>query len=721
MKDIEKTKAELLTEIQTLRERLTSSEETLRSIHQGEVDAFVISTPQGARIFTLQSADQSYRLLIEEMQQSAVILSIEGLILYCNKSFSDLLKKPLEQLIGSYFKHFLSPQEIPLFQSQIQQAQRGQRNAMELFMTPSNAVEIPVYLSVNALKLDDVSMSCVVITDLTEQKRHERTLASEKLAHLMLERAGEAILVCDQTGTIIRASQVAYQLWGEDLLSKSFDTLHIVSLLPSQPNSKIGQKEQLDPIRFDVFPHNKAPFAIASVLGGDSFQGLEVEVESQGGQVLNLILNARPLADVDNQFRGAVVILTDITRRKQAETALQQSQLQLQRQLAEIEAIYQCAPVGLSVLDADLRFVRINQRLAEINGIPVEAHIGHTMRELLPDLADATEQRLRPVLKTGNPCLSVEISGCTPAQPGVQRTWLESFLPLNDGDRIIGINIVCEEITDHKRIETERQKAEEFLRQAKEELEIRVAERTSMLHQTIFELQTAEAHITASLQEKEVLLKEIHHRVKNNLGIVSSLLQLQIRRTHDPQTTIILQDSQNRIASIALVHEKLYRSENLSDIDCSQYIQDLTVYLFDSYNISTNQIKLNIQAEKGRLDIETVIPCGLVINELVSNALKHAFPDDRQGEILVRFTQASEPADARHRQVSTLIIQDNGIGLPDSFDIKTTKTLGLTLVQGLVKQMGATVEIKRHPGTTFTITLVKRNHDSGEHRNSTMR
>ncbi|HEY9851030.1 MAG TPA: PAS domain S-box protein [Leptolyngbyaceae cyanobacterium] len=167
-------------------------------------------------------------------------------------------------------------------------------------------------------------------------------------------------------------------------------------------------------------------------------------------------------------------ICRDITEQKKAEIALQESQLQLQRQLAEIETIYQSAPIGLNVLDTDLRFVRINQRLAEINGFSVAAHIGRTVRELLPDLADAAEQILLPILETGQPLLNVEIVGETPAQPGVQRTWLENFLPLKDGDRVIGISTVCEEITDRKQ-------AQIALQQLNEELEQRVMERTAEL------------------------------------------------------------------------------------------------------------------------------------------------------------------------------------------------------------------------------------------------
>ncbi|MBD2181252.1 PAS domain S-box protein [Planktothrix sp. FACHB-1355] len=171
-----------------------------------------------------------------------------------------------------------------------------------------------------------------------------------------------------------------------------------------------------------------------------------------------------PTRNYHNQITGWIGTITNIDDIKRSEALVQQSQQQLQRQLAEIEAIYQSAPIGLNVLDTDLRFLRINQRLAEINGLSVEAHIGRTVRELFPDLADTVEQLLRPILETGEALLNVEIHGETPAKPGVKRTWLEQFLPLKDGDRVIGISTVCEEITERIQVEAALRQSEERFR-----------------------------------------------------------------------------------------------------------------------------------------------------------------------------------------------------------------------------------------------------------------
>jgi PAS domain S-box-containing protein len=180
------------------------------------------------------------------------------------------------------------------------------------------------------------------------------------------------------------------------------------------------------------------------------------------GQLVIFEESGRALFDQQGQLTQLIGMTADVTERQRLETELQESRATLQRQLAEIETIYQSAPIGLNVLDTDLRFVRINQRLAQINGFSIEEHIGRTVRELLPDIANTAEELLRPIFQTGEPLLNVEIRGETPAQPGVERVWLESFLPLKDGDRVIGINTVCEEITERKRTEAALRHSEEF-------------------------------------------------------------------------------------------------------------------------------------------------------------------------------------------------------------------------------------------------------------------
>jgi two-component sensor histidine kinase len=202
----------------------------------------------------------------------------------------------------------------------------------------------------------------------------------------------------------------------------------------------------------------------------------------------------------------------------------------------------------------------------------------------------------------------------------------------------------------------------------------------------------------ASLQEKEVLLKEIHHRVKNNLQVISSLLNLQSAHVEDPQATEIFQDSQNRIRSMALVHEKLYQSQDLARVDLAEYIRNLATYLFRAYSANATGVTLDIQADDVFLTIDTAVPCGLILNELISNALKHAFPDGQAGEICVKLH-----ANGDHQV--TLSVADTGVGLPKDLDLNTTTSLGLQLVHTLADQLDGHIELNGTRGTEFNITF----------------
>lgn len=218
------------------------------------------------------------------------------------------------------------------------------------------------------------------------------------------------------------------------------------------------------------------------------------------------------------------------------------------------------------------------------------------------------------------------------------------------------------------------------------------------VQQNITEQKQAEEQIKASLKEKEILLKEIHHRVKNNLQIIYSMLRLQQRSLKDPQAAASLLDSQNRIEAIALIHEKLYRTENLAQVDFSEYISGVMSNLLSSYNTQSKNITLEIKLDPIFLDIDRAISCGMIINELVSNSLKYAFPTTEMGQIQVRF-QADEQFNI------TLIVNDDGVGLAPDFDLSQADSLGLQLVQDFVEQLKGTIQINCSHGTEFSITF----------------
>jgi two-component sensor histidine kinase len=213
----------------------------------------------------------------------------------------------------------------------------------------------------------------------------------------------------------------------------------------------------------------------------------------------------------------------------------------------------------------------------------------------------------------------------------------------------------------------------------------------------VIQLQNAEDQIKRSLNEKEILLREIHHRVKNNMQIISSLLNLQSEYVRDSHDAAIFDDTKIRIKSMALIHEKLYQSRDLASVDFGDYIRDLTKSILLFYGDDTGRITIQVEAEGIWFGIDTAIPCGLIINELVSNAFKYAFPGGREGEIKIALRRGGN-------DTIELMVSDNGIGMPEELDFRNTVSLGLRLVTTLSEdQLRGTIEVNREAGTIFSI------------------
>ncbi|MEI7772735.1 MAG: histidine kinase dimerization/phosphoacceptor domain -containing protein [Chloroflexales bacterium] len=280
------------------------------------------------------------------------------------------------------------------------------------------------------------------------------------------------------------------------------------------------------------------------------------------------------------------------------------------------------------------------------------------------------------------------------------RFWASvAITPLhNSSGQLTGFAKVTRDVTEPRR-------QSEALNAAHDELEARVAERTAALasanatlaHQSE-ELQASTDSMRASLHEKEVLLKEIHHRVKNNLQVVMSLLRIQGRQVTDPLASAALRDSRQRVEVMALVHELLYRTGDLASIDAAAYIRQLSTQLLRIYGVAPDQVTVSLDAEGVWLSLDQAIPCGLIINELFSNSLKYAFPDGRPGTVGIAL-HATPPG------MITLKVWDTGVGQLADDTVPDRSSLGVTLVHDLVRQLRGTAVTERSAGIVVTISF----------------
>lgn len=378
---------------------------------------------------------------------------------------------------------------------------------------------------------------------------------------------------------------------------------------------------------------------------------LEKRYLRKDGTSVDIMLNASILRNQEGAPLYFIAQVEDITERKLAEAALKASEERLNLALDS-------AQMGIWDLDLTSDTAVRSLRHDQIFGYPSllpSWGFASFLTHIIPEDREGTKRSFDHALASGLLCLE-----CRVLWPDQSIHWISaqgrvvSRDPAGSPVRMLGTIL---DITERKRMEEERAR---------------------------------------TLQEKETLLKEVHHRVKNNLQVLSSLFYLQRQRTAEEPLRTLLDESRNRIQSIALIHEKLYQSERLAWIDFGDYLKDLTSRLRSAIGAQSPKARISIQADKTFLDIERAIPCALIVNELVSNSLKHAFPGGRSGEI--RITVGLVAPD-----LLELAVSDTGIGFPADLDFKNTKTLGMKLVCSLTNQLRGTVKLSRDGGTRFEI------------------
>ncbi len=385
-----------------------------------------------------------------------------------------------------------------------------------------------------------------------------------------------------------------------------------------------------------------------TISAGTSLPFVEEKFLRLDGSVIDVEVKAIPI--VYENMPAIQVIIRDITERKHAEQALKESE-EKYRKLVEN------SPDAI-VIHSDGKVLFANKATAKLAGIPsVDRMIGRQIFDFIhPDYHDFVRKRIAVALKTGKPL------------PIVEEKFLRADGTYFDGE-VRAIPIIF----------NNKPAIQSFVRD-------------------ITERKRAEEQIKKDLREKETLIKEIHHRVKNNLMVVTSLLGLQSRRISDPKAIEAFKDSINRIYSMAMVHQKLYQSKNLSEVDFKEFISTIARHVYFNYDLS-NRVKLELQLESIFLNIEKAVPLGLLLNELITNAMKYAFPDGRSGKITISFKIIDQ-----HQ--CELIFEDDGVGLPPEIDFQTSDSLGLALIRQLTDQIEGTVHLDNENGAKFVVRFM---------------
>ena len=378
----------------------------------------------------------------------------------------------------------------------------------------------------------------------------------------------------------------------------------------------------------------------------------EIINKKKDGTFFISFLSASVIKNEKGEIVGAMGVSRDITAVKKAEEELRLSE-------ERHRAIYDQAYIGISRIAKMGRFLLVNERLCDMLGYTADELYKKTFYEL------GVQEEVEESLVDWDQLLSGKIKNFSREQTYVRK----------DGE-LLSANVTVS-----------------LVRDSNDSPNYFVA-----VFEDITERKEYERQLQESIKEKEVLIKEVHHRVKNNMQVISSILNLQSSYIDDETALGILRESQDRIKSMSFVHESLYQSKTLSEVNFSEYIQNIARNLFHSYGRREGGLSLDFDLQEVYLNLDTSIPCGLIINEVVSNSLKYAFHGREKGVIRIGFSKLSDGK-------LKLIVSDNGIGLPDNFDIENAESLGLQLVTTLVTQVSGELKIDSSNGTRFTIVF----------------
>ncbi len=639
-----------------------SPEEILRIIHNLQVHRLELEM-QNEQLLGVQAeldlARERYVDLYELAPVGYCTISGQGLIVEANHKAATLLGVVKGEMVGRPLTAFILDEDQDIYYLQQKQPfKTGDSQVSELRMKRGDQTVFWARLEANiTTHMSQEPVYRIILTDITEQKQAAEGVLREseskyRTAYTLMR------MLCDNVPDMI---------WAKDLRNRYIFANKAVcrNLLNAvDTDEPIGKREMFfterERTRHDENPRWHTFGEICRDTDGITLNaGTPQQFDEYGnvqGEFLFLDVHKAPFLDENGMMIGTVGSARDVTTTKKLEQKLKKSE-------ARLRTLVQVIPDMIWLKDPDGVYLDCNRMFERFFGAPLKKIFGKTDYDFVDkELADFFRENDRKALAAGIPCSNEE--WLTFADDGHSALFDTVKTPMFDVDgTLLGVLGIAHDIT-------ERKKTEEALQ--------------------------------ASLAEKEVLLREVHHRVKNNLAAIIGLFNLQREAMTEPQVQTVLAELSSRVRAMSLVHEKLYRSKSLARIDFQDYLQSLVSHLRTSFGAPG--IVCEIEAVGVEIPIDLAIPCGMIINELITNALKYAFPNERPevadkvSRILISMSHENDSF--------SLSVADNGVGMPSGFDLPAAKTLGLMLVRMLGEhQLGGRYEVDHIGGTRFVLTF----------------
>jgi len=509
MESPEKSREDLEREVTQLRAELLEAKETMQAICEGQVDALVISTPEGQRVFTLQGADQAYRTIVEQIQEGAVTLVEDGRIGYSNHCFARMVKRPLEEMIGSHVRQYVIEPDHDRLNQLIRQALGGSAHG-ELTLQARDGSLVSVRVGLNLMVLDGLPSICLLVTDLTEQKRAEHVLAREQFVRAILNQAADGIVVCDANDRLLFANPAAQRI-------VQFDAEPLVTIISQIWPNVLDTEGRLVPLEEQ---------SLASALKGRVVVARERRLVHSDGSHYDVLVSASPLRDTDGLIIGAVATLTDISQRKRAEEAERQQREWLHVTLASI---------GDAVIATDTasRVTFLNPVAASLTGWSQEQAIGQPLGVVFAVVHEQTRQRADDVVSQvlrDKRAIALSNDRALVTKDGREIPLEASAAPILDtAGNVLGAVLVFHDVTAKRR-------AQEELKTAKDAAERASRAKDQFLAVLSHELRTpltpvvmgvsilqARADLDPAVRD---MLEMIHRNIAMEVGLIDDLLDV---------------------------------------------------------------------------------------------------------------------------------------------------------------------------------------------------